>query len=96
MNKEPVFRLNLFAEHKGDNKDWYGFLNIRAEDVGYWIEVLKNRGMNTNERNGDRELTIPVVGFNKESGLPERGIRVEQKLGRKEVNQRLGNEVTRR
>lgn len=95
MDKEPPFRLNLFKESHGDAKDWYGFLNIKQEDIPAWIDVLNGRPLSDHSSKGDKEIVICVVGFNSTPNMPERGIRIEQKIRREELNQRHPRKQTR-
>lgn len=95
MRQEPPLRINLFPETTEDAKDWYGFLNIKKDDIPKWIEVLENPENLVKNSVGSEEVTICVVGFNANQIGRAGGIRIEQRLGRKQVhNGRRGERVT--
>jgi hypothetical protein len=96
MTHEPPLRINLLAERAEDPKDWYGFLNIDLADVPKWIKALQDKKRIRVNNRGKEEVSFCVVGFNRTPGVPEKGIRIEQKLNPQEVEEVRRNRAIRR
>jgi len=67
MQQFPPLRINLFPERDDKDRDFWGFINIRKEDIPTWQAFLANDDNCHPDNAGNREISVKVIGWKKDT-----------------------------
>jgi hypothetical protein len=91
MAEKPPLSLNLFPDRQDENKDWYGFLNIKKENVAVWIAFLSDQSNLCTSNTGEVEITIPLIGWDQTTRTGDRAISVVTRQSRPQTGKTQGS-----